>query len=138
MQDQPDVDNLLATARESILQYILPVVPQDQRLETLMVANALAIARRAVAAGETPLQQEFMGLNDIYRLTPPPGINGGALRKAVEKLNARLAEDIRAGVFDADDANRQTVRTFLQNSTIRKLRESNPKMLAAEGIGMLE
>ena len=47
---------------------------------------------------------------------------------------ACLAADIRAGKFDAPGASRQQVHALLHALTLQKLREANPRFLAAHGI----
>ena len=134
MRDHPDVDNLLATARASLLQDILPAVPRARRLDVLMVANALGIARRSLAAGDAPLRAELLELERLYHLPPSASLEGGALDEMLAALNTRLAEDIRQGVFDEPNEARRAVQDFLWETTLYKLRENKPKMLAAEGL----
>ncbi|MEM7226987.1 MAG: DUF6285 domain-containing protein [Pseudomonadota bacterium] len=50
MIDQPDGAQLLAEARRVLLETLLPELPEKQRFNALMVANAMAIARRELEA----------------------------------------------------------------------------------------
>jgi len=45
-----------------------------------------------------------------------------------------LSEEIRAGIFDAPAASRAWLLRVLEAVTLQKLRESNPELLAANGI----
>jgi hypothetical protein len=44
--DRPDAAELIAVARETFRQEILPFMKDEQRLTALMILNALAIAER--------------------------------------------------------------------------------------------
>ena len=50
INDEPDARGLVAIALQSFRDSILPVVPAEQRFEALMIANALSIAERELAA----------------------------------------------------------------------------------------
>jgi hypothetical protein len=52
--EEPLAPELLATAREVLLNEILPALPPDRHLAARMVANAMAIAARAADAAATP------------------------------------------------------------------------------------
>jgi hypothetical protein len=134
MRDEPSVDGLLDAARESLLEYVLPVVPPDHRLEVLMIANAIAIARRVAAGGDSPLLQELQELEAIYAIAPGTETHGAELSAKLHELNTRLARDIRAGTFDQAAPEHDAVESLLWRVTLGKLRESRPKMLKTEGI----
>jgi hypothetical protein len=100
-RDRPDAAELLEIARETLTRELLPLLPAEQRLTGLMVANALAIAERE--------------LRD-----PPPGL-----------LDAwPLVHAIRAGRHDGDAALHRrlyedaTARVAIANP--RRLRQSTP------------
>ena len=134
MHDLPDADDLLAAARESVLGNILSAVPDAAHYEVLMIANALAIARRMLAFGDAPIRAELVALAALYELSPVPDLAGEALVGALAELNRRLARDIRDGVFDQPCHAHDAVRALIWQSTVRKLREAKPKLLQAEGI----
>ena len=73
-RDLPDALALVAEARHTLLEHVLPALSGDARIKALMVANALGIAAREL---EAP--------------APPP-------------LTHDLAGAIRAGAHDADAA----------------------------------
>ena len=58
MNDRPDARNLLETARNVFIAEILPALPAASRYTALMIANAMAIAQREIAAGDAPLAAE--------------------------------------------------------------------------------
>ncbi|HEX2525721.1 MAG TPA: DUF6285 domain-containing protein [Geminicoccus sp.] len=72
---RPDHVDLLDIARSTFVGEILPVLPDDKRLAGLMIANALGIAQRMLAA--------------------PAGEDGD---------QSGLCAEIRAGLHDVDDA----------------------------------
>ena len=134
MRDSPNVDALLAASRDSLVLKILPVVADEYRLELLMIANALAIARRTLAAGDAAMQTELAALQSIYSLPAAPHLCGVTLEREVAALNARLAHDIRNGAFDHDGPPRRAVRALLDECVKQKLRETRPKLLTAAGL----
>ena len=46
IDDRPDGAELLAVARATLLEDLLPELPQSRRYQALMIANAMAMARR--------------------------------------------------------------------------------------------
>ena len=50
MPDEPDGAALLRQARETLLEELLPALPEDERLNALMIANAIAIGARELDA----------------------------------------------------------------------------------------
>jgi len=134
MRDEPTVDDLLEAARESLLEHVLPRMPDNARLEVLMIANALAIARRVSAAGAAPLCSELRDLEAVYGLAPNTDLHGSDPDAKLHELNVQLARDIRCGKFDRPHAGHETVASLLWNVTLDKLRECRPKMLRTEGI----
>jgi hypothetical protein len=53
-RDLPDAAMLVAEARQTLLEHILPALNGDARIKALMVANALGIAARDLAAPPPP------------------------------------------------------------------------------------
>ena len=72
MQDQPNIENLLRVARRSVLDSFVDRLPNELRLDALIVANIMAIAAREAEYGETPLREELMRLATLYGEAPPP------------------------------------------------------------------
>jgi hypothetical protein len=52
--EEPLAPDLLATARDVLLNDLLPALPADKAFAARMVANAMAIAARAAAAAPGP------------------------------------------------------------------------------------
>jgi len=85
-----------------------------------MIANAMAIAIRQMAAGDAPLSGEAAGLHEIL------GSEGD-----LTELNRELARRLRAGDFGPGTPDRGRVYDILWQATEQKVRESNPKYLAS-------
>ena len=126
MNDRPDARNLLQTARNVFIAEILPALPAASRYTALMIANAMAIAQREIAAGDAPLAAECERLGALLS-EPAAAPAGEALRGVLAGYNRRLAGEIRAGRFDGKE--RAALLEHLRRTTGEKLAVSNPKML---------
>jgi hypothetical protein len=126
MNDRPDATELLEIARRTLLDQILPRLPEDLRYSALMIANAIAIASREHAAGDDDAQAELARLRVFFSERPKP-LAGAALHVALAGYNRRLATEIRAGRFDAKE--RTALLGHLEKTTVDKLAVSNPKAL---------
>jgi hypothetical protein len=119
INDEPDARGLVAIALKSFREAILPVVPAEQRFTALMIANALGMAERELAAGASA--------------EPALASAVGALLGEEGELAAllpRLCTAIDAGAFDAP--HRQAdLRAVLTEVTRARLAVSNPKLLTA-------
>ncbi|MEK7877236.1 MAG: DUF6285 domain-containing protein [Pseudomonadota bacterium] len=124
MNDRPDATELLEIARRTLLDDVLPRLPGDLRYRALMIANAMAIAAREHAAGDTDASAELARLLEFYG-EPRPTLAGSALRAALSGYNQRLAADIRAGRCDGWIG----LRDHLAQTTTDKLAIANPKAL---------
>lgn len=121
MRDLPTGPELAALAEEWAAK--LDTVPTEERaLARAMIDRCRSIAAREVAAGEAALVPIREMLIELYGVAE----SNGHL--------ARLASDIRAGKFDAPGPARQRVHALLHALTLQKLREANPRFLAAHGI----
>lgn len=100
--DRPDAATLLAVARETMVERLLPVLPPERRMDGLMIANALGIALRELALGE-----------------PPPDA-------AAER---QLVADIRAGRYDTPGPERDALAAELRRRVTLRVAISNPKAL---------
>ena len=132
MRDEPDALGLLAIARETLLGELMPLLPAERRYDALLIASAMAAAAREIEAGDAPLLEELRELAEL--LGEKPG-EGGRPEERLLRLNTRLAALIRAGAFDRPGRERAALIRHLKAATVRKLRETNPKYLAAEGLG---
>ena len=126
MNDRPDATELLDIARRTLLDELLPRLPEDLRYNALMIANAMAIAMREHAAGDAAGQAEFTRLGGLFGECAKP-LSGAALAAALADYNQRLSSEIRGGRFD--DQERQALLDHLEKTGSGKLAISNPKAL---------
>lgn len=119
MRPEPAAANLLETARVFLRDRILPQLPDHARYNALMVANAMAIAARQIAAGDRPLEEARARLAALYA-APDAGL---------AELARRLADDVRAGVFDPPSERRTAVFVHLWEDARAAAAESNPRAL---------
>ena len=126
MNDRPDADNLLETARSVFMAEILPALPPASRYTALMIANAMAIAQRGIAAGDAPLLAERERLRSLLpEGAAEPAV--GTLTDMLTGYNRRLISGIRAGRYDGET--RAALLEHLRRTTEEKLAVSNPRLL---------
>jgi len=118
MRDLPSGAALLALARDVLLRELLPLLPEERRLDALLVARCMAIAEREAETGEAPERE----LQDLY----------GAGGDTDERLR-RFARELRIGAFENSRDREVGARAILWRLTVAKLRRSNPEFLAANG-----
>lgn len=140
MHDLPTGPDLLALARNVLLNKLLPLLPPEAHLDARLVANSMAIAERDAAAGEEAARELRRKLESLYAdasLTHPTLRAGPSLpRNAGEGqsgLLRRLAHDLRGGNFEQSAALERGARDILWQLTISKIRRANPRFLAANG-----
>ena len=119
MRDLPASRDLLALARELLLDELLPLLPPERERDARLIATSMAIAARETAATDWPAEIIAL-LNCFYGET-----NSDQLR--------RFAADLRNGAFETSPSREQAARAILWKLTIEKLREGNPHFLAANG-----
>jgi hypothetical protein len=129
MNDRPDARNLLETARSAFIAEILPGLAGGSRYTALMIANAMAIAEREIAAGDAPLKAEGERLRALLPELAATA-SGAALHVELTGYNRRLIEAIHAGRFDGEG--RAALLAHLRRTTEAKLAVSNPKLLASQ------
>jgi len=122
MRDLPTGPSLLALARDVLVKDLLPRLPPEAHLDVRLVANSMAIAEREAILGAGLVRQFLHELNTVY----------GAAEGEPEVLN-RFARDLRAGAFESSAPHDRAVRAILWRLTIFKLRQANPRFLAANG-----
>ncbi|MYN13599.1 acyl-CoA dehydrogenase [Pusillimonas sp. TS35] len=144
MSLRPDAGALLAVARRTLLDTILPALPEEQRYDVLMIANAMAIAGRELAPvaewalAEQRMYAAFVGAGAGVADQPGApaidnhGAGGTAQGKDVGLVDAAdaeperlLARRIRARAIPAEDDVR--LRALLRAVTLARLKISNPK-----------
>lgn len=131
MPKRPTGCELLRVARKTLLRELLPRLQSEQKYPALMVANAMAIAAREAELGAKELSQELEMLAQLYR-DEEIAKDGIQVAAQLASLNARLAQDIRAGKFDGESGER--LRALLFEQVCARLRISNPKYLKAAGL----
>ena len=115
-KDSPTAKALLETAISLLRNQVLPNTPAAQKLNLLMIANAMAIAAREL---NESIELEEATSSDLKRLYPDK------IQNNVAELNSILSSDIRSGKFDDSDA----VYSVLLDNTRRRLEISNPRHL---------
>jgi len=124
MKDISDATDLMATAREALLQEILPALPREQRYAGLMVANVLAIAAREIQAGRDAADGESSRLFELLE-------GASASARGLPPLRRALAQAIRTGRFD-DGERRAACAAHLARTAADWVAISNPKALRKE------
>jgi hypothetical protein len=119
MRDLPASRDLLALARELLLDELTPLLPPERRRDAHLIATVMAIVARE-ATGEGWQREINELLSKFYG------------EKKVEPL-ARLAADLRNGAFETSPSRAAASRAILWRLTIEKLREANPQFLVANG-----
>jgi hypothetical protein len=120
MRDHPPVGHLLALARRLLRDELLPLLPPERRLDGLMVANAMAIATRRLATGDTPEAEERASLQALL----------GSAAEDLTELNRDLAARIRSGALGPGAADADHVHLHLLRVAADRVAETNPKALA--------
>ncbi|NGM87311.1 hypothetical protein G5B35_08310 [Parapusillimonas sp. SGNA-6] len=122
MRNRPTGEELLATARCTLLDELLPLLPADKSYEALMIANAMAIAARELTRCHDDVAPADEPIARFFRETGLDRDND-----ADEQALARL---IRCRAIDARHASR--LFELLLTLTRDKLALSNPKYLPPE------
>ena len=127
----PDGARLLNQARVLLTEALIEPLAAGQRYQARLVANAMAIAARELAAGRGPLMTQVADLAKLFGEVPNAGVEDGpgeTLEEARERLTWRLSSEIRGGMRDRDPL----VHALLEASARARLRLSNPKALKEE------
>lgn len=128
MLDRPDRLDLLQAAETALRDEVLPGLEGTARYTALMVASAIAIARREIEAGSEPARvvldafAELYGQDNVHRA-------GGDSGERVQALLADLAREIRDGEYDDDLLG--PVHRVLRALVAERLNCSNPRFLEA-------
>jgi hypothetical protein len=104
MDDRPRAIELLAIARATLVDSVLPAMSEPMRYEMKMIANALGIAERELASQEAT----------------------DALMPDAAGVAARIR------TLDLDSTARAEIETGLRTWVRARLAISNPKLLAKE------
>lgn len=127
MRDRPSGAELLWQARAVLLQELLAELPEHKKYDALMVGAAMAIAARELDAGDGPLRDCHDALSRLYGEAGGQPSDQTALREDLLRMLSHLSQEIRGGDRDGEGH----VHALLREIAEAKLRESNPKALAA-------
>lgn len=128
MSDAADARDLLAIARSTMLERVLPALSEAHRYDALMIGNAIGVALRALEAGDDPSRREYGGVAGLVDRHPAEA--GSFSPEALAALNAELAAAIRAGKFDLDGEPGERLRRHLLETVRDRLRVDNPRARA--------
>lgn len=128
MSLEPDALVLLDAVSRTLSAEVAPTLSGSGRYQVLLAANAVAMARRELAADESILAAETSAMANL--LGDEADADGGddvGTRHAL--LTTRLAEAIRAGRFD-EPGRQGALHDCLVAMTLRVLGETNPGVAA--------
>ena len=99
-RERPDALDLLATARETLVEAVIPALEGEVRYQALMVASALGLAERElVRAREDDDAGELAMLETLYGDVDPRREDEDDEAR-LARLLTRLAADLRSGELD--------------------------------------
>lgn len=124
MRNRPTGEELLAIARRTLLDDLLPLMPADKSYEALMIANAMAIASRELTRCNRDDPGSDRLIAQFYR---EAGLDPGT-----EVSECALARLIRSRAVDAKHASR--LFELLLTLTRDKVALSNPKHPMSEAV----
>jgi Domain of unknown function (DUF6285) len=119
MRERPDGPALLAIARSTLLDALLPNLPAELALSARMVANAMAIAAREAQADSAT---EAALAARLRALVGSDEIGTSALLRA-------LGQQIRLGLHDPGTKQHGAVREWLTEYSALRCAISNPRAL---------
>lgn len=109
------LDGLLRAALDTLRAELQPALPAEQRYPAALVANALGIAARVMAEGDTIRSGERAAIAALY-----PALADATL----PQLERRLARELRQG--DASDEREERIRAVLVARALARLALTNP------------
>lgn len=111
---RPSAPNLLMTARQLLLDELLPTLPRELHYEARMIANAMIIAARDQQQGSSCANEEQQHLQALL---------DDSSTSELSALRQQLARAIRQGQFDQHPLLNQRLRQINQS----QLAINNPK-----------
>ncbi len=114
-REAPEGPGLLATARDALLQEILPKLSGTDAFTVRMIANAMAIAAREAAQDEAWVAATRATMQRLTGATDTP--------------DRALAAAIRAGAFDPGSAHHAEVAGVLRIAARMRCAISAPRVL---------
>lgn len=127
MREIPSGAQLLETAREILRKELMPALPPELRHQALMIASAMAIARRQLDDGDQPERRELAALGAMFGL--PLSVQQEQMHTELVKRNRRLCDTIRAGGADPATNLYSEARATLFAVSRAKVLQSNPRYL---------
>src|SRR5262249_53814715 len=131
MQDRPSPLELLGAVGEFREDDLVHTREGRRRFQALVAANVLGLVERELHGEEEQLGRQWNRLAELFaldRTTRPVALS--ALRAAINDLETRLVERIRAGEADSGDFATR-VRPHVRTTTEEKLAAATPKYLDA-------
>lgn len=111
--------SLLTVARDELRTELMPGLDAGGRYRAAMIANAMAIASRALSAGAETKARQGQALTTLYPDSPDT---------EPARLERRLARELRQGRLDVGREER--VRAVLLARTLSRLEIVNPDYAA--------
>lgn len=137
MRIKPTGTDLLTISRRTLLDELLPLLPESAHYSARMVANAMAIAQRQLDAGDNGLSTDLAQLRKWQYLAKRP--NSATLEAAWQDLDQAITDGVLDDVQDdAQDGNQESEqdvaskgRQLLWQLTWNRVAESAPRALPA-------
>ena len=128
MRDRPSISEVLLLARRILRERLLEHIPPEEKYETLMIANAMAIAARQLSFGEEPEREELKRIQEILGDEKP---SETGVHTATELLSCyeRLCKGIRSGEHAPSSKQYKNIYRLLRDQARQKVLESNPGYL---------
>ena len=114
-REAPEGPSLLATARDALLQEILPKLSGTDAFTARMIANAMAIAAREAAQDAVWVEETRAAMQRLTGATEAP-----------DRIFAAV---IRAGAFDPGSAHHAEVAAMLRDAARMRCAISAPRVL---------
>jgi hypothetical protein len=123
--NQPNAMELMQTARDVLLQQLMPALPEHLRYECRMIASAMAMTCREIDLGPRAEWVEEQRLADVLGIPNLAGLKPHDMR-------ALLCQFIRQGLYDRTGDANDTLLGALMEITRANLAVSNPKLVVDE------
>ena len=126
MRINPTGADLLALSRQTLLDELLPLLPESAHYTARMIANTMAIAQRQLKAGDHELDQQLVTIQQWQQ---------GAGRTpsiSTEAAWVDLSAAINRGALDGESSSAIQGRELLWQLTRARVAESAPRMLPKE------
>ncbi len=126
MRINPTGADLLVLSRQTLLDELLPLLPESAHYTARMIANTMAIAQRQLKAGDHELDQQLASIQQWQQAA------GRTRSDSTEAAWDDLSAAINSGAFDGDSDLAVQGRVLLWQLTRHRVAESAPRMLPKE------